>query len=206
MGNTLSKLRKRPNRRTTVTFPYDPSDSDRHDELSEKLAEAKRLVTGLESMPFEGPDDVLRMEKAKEARDAAQEALDEYLRSIPLIRFHLVSCGAKRAEQIQHEHPPTKDQLEKFKKEQAQAGKRGNTLAFDEDTFPAALIAACTASIEVDGEDEPAAQPSAEDIEGILDGDGWSDGDGWTLFNKCRVLTQLDTSIAREQIDRLGKD
>lgn len=205
----MSRLKARPNRRTTVTFPYDPTDSDRYEQLAGAKIEARRHlddVDGLLSRPGLEATDLQQMRgDATAALDAATAALDEYLASIPTITFNLASCGAKKAEKLLLAHPPTDDQQARTQAALKAEGKRG-VLQFNEDTFPPALIAACTTSIVITGDEpETITDVTAEDLTELFAEESWATGDVAELLTRCQVLAQVGTSIDRATLEHLGK-
>lgn len=202
--STMSRLKKRPGRSTTVTFPWSPDDAERHQQLTSDLSRAKVRLEAAERRT-DAPDVAGDVLAAEEAVTAAEDALRAFYDDTATIVFHLRSCGSKAAEKLMLTHPPSADQQKRFADARRAAGDKPGLLQFDDESFPPALIAACCERVDVTGEDEPIVDVTADDLREMFDGQGWSTGDIETLFTHCQVLCQFATAIQRDQIDRLGK-
>lgn len=197
MSNTPSKLRPRPGRTDTRTFPTEPDDSTELNRLRQTAAQARRDADA------EGAKAAARTAATK-----AEAAVDDFLASVPTVTFHLRSCGPKWAEKIQAKHPPTPEQQEKHAADLEAMGEKFQPLPFDPDEFPPRLIARCVTRVvytgdqpeTVDGDDiEP------EHIMAMFDEEGWSSLDAAELMFACQMLFQGSTALNRDLVERLGK-
>lgn len=103
--------------------------------------------------------------KLKKARDEAKKVLDAAMADqdgeIVTIKFR--SCGRKRYEQILDENPPTDE-------EQRKAKEQGGEAAWNNETFPVALIAASAIEPEL----------SVEQVSELFD--EWNNAEAQMLF------------------------
>ncbi len=95
-------------------------------------------------------------------------------------------------------HPPTKDQMAQARREHGPKA----VLAFNGETFPAALIAACTSVITADGEDPETGKPvesyehlTPEFVDEMRESGLWSTGELQELFEAAGKVNASRASI-----------
>src|SRR5690606_29530626 len=94
------------------------------------------------------PENSPEYRRAQRQLEAAQAEVDSCYETIVLRA--LPTSGAVTIEKLKAAHPPTPEQLERVKAERESARQRGEEPPpwpeWNEDTFPAALLAACAES------------------------------------------------------------
>jgi hypothetical protein len=190
-----SRIRKRPARTETLTFPFDPT----------LMVEANRLYAAHDSAEA----DAVAAEKAGTAEatglrakaDGAEAELRDFIATMPKVVFHLRSIGPNAVEKLmaRPEHRPTPAQVAEHTKD----GGKGEP-AFNPDTFEPALIAACTATLEQPDTDA-ITDITADEIIDLFDAEGWGDLDKRSVFATCLTLANAGSLLPQDLVERLGK-
>jgi predicted RND superfamily exporter protein len=157
-------------------------------ELAEELSELQERLSREENMTRSIPEGSSRREDALERLEelrAEVEAKRAQVRETS-IKFVLQAIPRKKYEEILEAHPPTAKQVEDYK-----SGGNKDSIEFNPDTFPMALIAACTVEPDVEHEELEA---------WLRDGDEWNNAEVLTLF-----MTAMEVNQSR-RIVNLGKD
>jgi hypothetical protein len=142
------------------------SDLDLAEELEQAQEDVRRLRimtqgTGGETSAAQLPAAEARL---AELRERAQEFVTVY-------KFQ--SIGSKRYDRLVSEHPPTEEQIKQF----------GDEVAWNSETFPAALIAASMVSPVM----------TAEDLQVLIDED----------LNSAELLTIFDAALTVNTMRRI---
>lgn len=134
---------KKP-REAVVVIPNDDDDAA-------ALEDAESRIRLAEERLAKEPGNAKYLEDRDEAKnDAAAErtAIDENC-----TEFHLRALPNETFEALVEQHPPTKDQKDKWRKENPQLASLGGGLRWNDETFRPALIAACCIDPEMDDVD-----------------------------------------------------
>lgn len=182
----LDRFTNRKPRTATLTFTVDPDDADEH-------ARLKKAVTSAEA--HLGMATGSAVTAAVDRHEAAVAALEAFEAESETITFHLAAIGPAKAEQLRLAHPPTKEQ-----RTRARAEANGNPNAdpgWNDDTFPAALVAASLTKITsssgetVDGDDITEAR-----IQAMWDSDtALLLADRFQLFQTAYLMNEAPSSI-----------
>lgn len=167
------RSRKRPAYKR-VAIPTDTDLADRY-EKAKSRAESLDLQSKL--VPKDNRSDIVNEDvyNARSEMEALKAELEE-----TIAWFEVRSIGPKAYDALLSKHPPTPDQRQKAKKEGT------GPLAWNEDTFIPALIAATTYYVyddpDADAGTKVYEQLTPEFVEEMEKGDDWSRGDIMTLF------------------------
>lgn len=192
MSSALDRVRSRKKRASTrVPVCMDASLTAEVDRLDKELTEArvKTVVPGMRN------DDALAarivgLEIALEEAKAAVAAEVEW--------FLVEALPQPDYDALIAEHPPTAKQSAEARKEHGPKA----SLAFNTETFPAALIAACTSVITSEGEDPETGKPvesfehlTPEFVDEMRTGGNWSTGELNELFEAAGKVNASRASI-----------
>jgi hypothetical protein len=156
--------------------------------LAQLYAEAKAKVDDLrQSLEFrpQSADRQRALDDAEEALELARLEMEPHL-----VTFVVEAIGREAYEDLIDQHPPTKEQRDRWRKEHAQQASLGQGPRWNDDTFPPALISAS------------AVQPRLSESQSreLWDGKVFSQGEAALLFVTCQAVNQNPRVVA------LGKD
>lgn len=178
----LDHLRSRKNpsyRRISISF--DSSFESNRDEVRSR-------VTQLELRPRVGrqldPGEQIELSSLKDELEEAERLLQENSAT-----FHVTSLGPTRYEELTSEHPPTPEQRKEAKRD-------GNILAWNQDTFPYALLAEAAHYVYVDEDtgEERLEVLGEEFVKEMREGDQWSQGE---IMQLVQIAVDVNSAFRR---------
>lgn len=196
MSNT-SKLLKRKRRTVKVPFAVDANDAPEVERLRREVEVAR--------LRAEKPDPTDH-DRARLAD--AEKALDDLLASTPLMVFHLQAIGVAANEKLMAKHPPTDEQKAEVTKAQADAGvdeAKRQSLGFNSDTYPPALIAACCKRIVTPDGEIPGDDVTPDLLAEMFDDPAWTATDQQLLLMSAMEVQQAAGAVSRDLVSRLGE-
>jgi multidrug efflux pump subunit AcrA (membrane-fusion protein) len=136
------RLLRRPRPSISYRLVVDP------DRLAKAREELDRVKARTRQTLLRAAEGSAEYRRARRQLDAAQAEVDSCYETIVLRA--LPTAGEVTVEKLKAAHPPTPEQLERAKAERDAARRRGEPEPpwpeWNEDTFPAALLAACAES------------------------------------------------------------
>ena len=157
---TLDKIRdaKKPNVETRL-IPLDPEWAKQFEVQSERRERALRAVRAAKSK--------VTREPAQAELDEADEELEELesRRESSVIEFRLAGLNPHVYEEVVQANQPSAKQRREF-------SERGDTLMWNPDTFPSALVAACLLDPKL----------TAEEVAELEQFENWLAADSQSLF------------------------
>lgn len=175
----LERIRNRPPNQGTYTFAFDPNDATR-------IVDAQAVVRDAELDVQTHPKAPTSKNTLTKARAGLRAALD-----CVTVTLTLRSIGVAAVEQLQHDHPPTAEQLD--------ALGEGQTLAADASTYAPAILAASLVSIVFsDDPDHPILELSDDDAAAFFD--------QLTQLDQLEILAMTNALNGRSsRVDAAGK-
>lgn len=133
LPSPVDRLRKRPAATATYTFTFDPADLEAVTNAENAVETTRRTAEKQPKSPT-----------AKNAHTAAKKKLRKVLADTVLVTVTVRAIGASLLERIQHEHPPTEQQIATAE------GKLddGQQLLYDPDTYGPAILAESLVRLE----------------------------------------------------------
>lgn len=195
MGQSpLDRLLNRPAPTGTATFAFDPT-------AAAELAEAQRAAETAEAHAASHP----QQPAAKKAANVARKRADALRAELVTVTWTVRAIGADAMEQLEAEHPATDEQTAAATAAEEQAAMlegrdpRPVHLAFNQSTFPPAMLAASVVSVVFsDDEEHPITDLTVDDAGRIYR--SLTRMDQLELLSMCQAI-----NIRGTQVEALGK-
>lgn len=164
------KAQKRP-ARDEVPLSLDPALAQAYAEAQQKLDEARQ------SLEFR-PDSVERQERFADAESALEEAREALEPS--LVYFSIEALGREEFEELIDDCPPSKEQRDRYRKENPQQAAAGFNLRWDREKFAPLLFSKCVVDPEL----------TSSQAKELWAGGVFNQGEVEFLFQSCLNVNQ----------------